>query len=322
MTSWLITGGCGSFGRAFAEMLLASADTSRVVILSRDEAKQAAMAADLRDDRLRFFIGSVNDAERVELAMRGVHNVVHAAALKRVETCEANPHEAVSINIDGTRTVALAAIRAGVRRAVFLSTDKAVAPNTFYGTTKLAAERLWVQSNVYAAGTQTRFAATRYGNVLGSRGSVLTTWRQQFERREPLTITDERCTRFWMTMAEAVWLVTLAFRDMRGGEVFVPKIGAAPVLDLARALVEREGTYQPGHIETGLRAGEKLHELLIGSDEARSVTDHGTYYRIEPTRTWEDAVPGGGEPVPQGFSYSSETAPQLSVERLRAMCNL
>lgn len=321
MTSWLITGGVGSFGQAFTRHLLAQPDTSRVVILSRDEAKQAYMAAELPDERLRFFIGSVTDAERMEMALRGVDNVVHAAALKRVETCEANPHEAHHINTTGSQIVALAALRAGVKRAVFLSTDKAVAPNTHYGTTKLAAERLWTQSNVYAAGTDTRYAATRYGNVLGSRGSVLGTWRAQFQRGEPLTITDERCTRFWMTMQNAVDLVALAFREMRGGEVFIPKIGGSTILDLARAVVEVDGTYAPGHVCTGLRPGEKLHEGLVSEDEARSCWDHGTHYRIEPIRTWEHPTGWRAHTnrVPDGWTYRSDTAQRLTVEQLRRM---
>lgn len=320
MTSWLITGGTGSFGQAFTRHLLAQPDTKRVVILSRDEAKQAAMAADLKDDRLRFFIGSVTDGERMELAMRGVDHVVHAAALKRVETCEANPHEANTINTDGTRIVALAALRAGVKRAVFLSTDKAVMPNTLYGTTKLAAERLWTASNVYAAGTSTRFSATRYGNVLGSRGSVLGTWRSQYAQGVPLTVTDERCTRFWMTMQNAVDLVALAFMEMRGGEVFIPKVGASAVLDLARAIVEVDGTYAPGHVNTGLRPGEKLHESLVSEDESRSCYDYGTHYRIEPHRTWEDNVEHATSKVEDGWVYRSDTNPlRLTVEQLRRM---
>jgi UDP-N-acetylglucosamine 4,6-dehydratase len=241
--------------------------------------------------------------------------------MKRVETCEANPHEALAVNTVGTRVVARAALNAGVTRAVFLSTDKAVAPNTLYGATKLAAERLWTQSNVYAAGTETRFSATRYGNVLGSRGSVLGTWRQQYAERKPLTVTDERCTRFWMTMQQAVGLVALAFREMRGGEVFVPKIGAAPLLDLARAVVEVNGTYAPGHVNTGLRPGEKLHESLVGEDESRGCYDHGTHYRIEPDRSWGDAVPNvlARRMVADGFTYRSDNTQRLTVEQLRRM---
>lgn len=279
------------------------------------------MAADLADERMRFFIGSVCDSERMELAMRGVENVVHAAAMKRVETCEANPHEALAINAIGTKVVARAAINACVKRAVFLSTDKAVAPNTLYGGTKANAERVWTASNVYAAGTETRCSATRYGNVLGSTGSVLHTWRTQYARGEPLTITDERCTRFWMTMQNAVDLVALAFTEMRGGEVFVPKIGAAPLLDLARAVVEVNGTYAPGHVNTGLRPGEKLHESLVGEDEARGCYDHGTHYRIEPERTWTTKFGAtDGTRVPDGFTYRSDRNPQqLTVEQLRTM---
>jgi UDP-N-acetylglucosamine 4,6-dehydratase len=253
--------------------------------------------------------------------MRGVELVAHAAAMKRIETCEMDPHEAVKSNITGTWNVARACIAAGVRRAVLLSTDKAAAPNTHYGATKMAAERLWNASNVYAAGTPTRFAASRYGNVLGSTGSVVPLWRAQVARGEPVTLTDERMTRFWMGMREAVDLVLYALTAMRGGEVFVPRIGAAPVLDLARAVVEANGTpYAPGHVVTGLRPGEKLHELLISSDEARHTHDTGTHYVIEPeSRTW-DAVPPLAAPlVPEDFAYASDTARRLTVDEMRRM---
>lgn len=312
MASWLITGGTGSFGKAFARRLL-DTGASRVVILSRDELKQAEMAAEFGDRRLRFLIGSVADAERVELAMRGVENVVHAAAMKRIDTCEANPSEAVETNLIGTGVVARAAIAAGVRKAVFLSTDKAAAPNTLYGATKLCAERLWVQSNVYAAGTATRFSATRYGNVLGSRGSVVPIFRSQAEAGE-LTVTDERMTRFYMPMSAAVDLVLLAFKEMRGGEVFVPKIQAASILTMAQAIA-------PGvpHRVIGVRPGEKLHETLISEDEARVTRDRGAFYVIEPERTWEDEWQASGTPMPDGFVFRSDMADRFTVEELRGL---
>lgn len=302
MTSWLITGGAGSFGKAFTRHLLADPATSRVVILSRDEAKHAAMRAELNDPRLRFFVGTVCDSERLEIAMQGVDNVVHAAAMKRVETCEDNPNEAVQINLLGTATVARACMHAGVKRAVFLSTDKAAAPNTHYGATKLAAERLWCRWNVYTAGKSTRYAATRYGNVLGSRGSVLPLFQAQAEAGGPLTVTDPTMSRFWMTMDQAVGLVALAFREMRGGEVFVPKIGGCTMAEFAAELF-------PGVPVTsvGIRPGEKMHETLVGEDEVRTTYDHGSHYTIEPHRTWEDGMHAVGTKVGERFTYRSDT---------------
>lgn len=329
----LVTGGTGTFGQAFARRALA-AGARKVVIVSRGEAKQAAMKAALPDERLRFLIGDVRDARRMAEAFRGIDVVVHAAALKRVETCEADPDEAIATNVLGTQHVARACIERGVQRAVFLSTDKAAAPNTLYGHTKATAERAWVAANVYAAGTPTRFAATRYGNVIGSTGSVLPLWRDQKARGVPLTLTDERATRFWMTIADAVDLVLLALREMRGGEVFVPKCKAAPILDLARAVAETEVVtaplgervtfpYAPGHICTGLRRGEKLHELLVSEDEAQDVLDHGTYFVIDPDRTWENGphprwTYTAADDGPVG-AYRSDAAPRWTVEELRRM---
>jgi len=276
----------------------------RVVIFSRDELKQAEMRQRFNDPRLRFMIGDVLDADRVTLALRGVTHVVHAAAMKRVETCEENPWQATQTNLLGTAVVADACLRANVLRAVFLSTDKAVSPNTLYGTTKLAAERLWNRYNVYAAGTDTRFSATRYGNVLGSRGSVLPLFRQQALLGGPITLTDKRATRFWMTMDDAVQLVAMAFREMRGGEVFIPRVVSSSVIDLANAIA-------PGvsQVEIGLRPGEKLHESLVGEDEVRECYDYNDHYRLETSRTWEDniTVDIGARRVSEGFTYRSDT---------------
>lgn len=319
--SLLITGGTGSFGRAFARHALDDG-ARRVAIYSRGESAQAAMRSALADDpRLRFFIGDVRDFDRLSDALQHVELVVHAAALKRIEVCEADPAEAVATNIRGTLNVARACIIEGVERAVFLSTDKAAGPNTLYGATKLCAERLWCGWNVYAAGTNTRLAATRYGNVLGSTGSVVPLWKQQHARGEPLTITDVRMTRFWMTMARAVDLVLTAFEEMRGGEVFVPTIGGAPIFDLARAIVEVDGVYAPGHVETGMRPGEKLHETLISEEEARHTRACGQHFVIEPEApTWGRGGAWRGIPVPAGFAYRSDApAHTLSVEDLRRM---
>ena len=273
--TYLITGGTGSFGHAFVRHLLSDSTTGRVVVLSRDELKQAQMRVEFPDKRMRFFIGSVTDPERVGLAMRGIDYVIHAAAMKRVETCEENPHEAFTVNTYGTQVVARAALLAGVKRALFLSTDKAVEPNTMYGTTKLSAERLWTASNVYAAGTDTRYAATRYGNVLGSRGSVVGFWRGQADRGESLSVTDPDMTRFWMTIDNAVALVAMALREMRGGEVFIPKVGASNLMTLARATTQDADSFVGlGWQRVGTRPGEKMHEALIGVEEARRAYEY------------------------------------------------
>lgn len=306
----LVTGGAGSFGQAFVRRVL-DAGARRVVVYSRDEAKQAAMRDAFADPRLRFLIGDVRDRDRLIDACRGVDVVVHAAALKRVETCEADPTEAKRTNIDGTENVARACIANAVERAVLLSTDKAAAPNTLYGATKLAAERLWNGSNVYSAGLATRFATTRYGNVIGSRGSVVPLFRAQAVTGT-LTVTDADCSRFWMSMDAAVDLVVLALERMRGGEVFVPKIGAAGVLSIATAIAPTAR-----FVETGLRPGEKLHETLITEDEARTTYDCGDVYVIEPdSRSWGTVLPPNAPRVPVGFTYRSDTAQNLTHEEI------
>lgn len=313
LKSVLVTGGAGSFGQAFVRRCL-DLGARRVVIYSRDEAKHAAMRDSFNDSRLRFIAGDVCDLQPLERACRGVDIVVHAAAMKRVEICEANPDVAVSTNIVGTQNVATACINAGVSKAILLSTDKAASPNTLYGTTKLAAERVWNGSNVYAAGTPTKFACSRYGNVSGSRGSVVPLWKAQ-AITGTLTVTDADCSRFWMSMDEAVDLVLLALDRMRGGEVFVPKIGAAGILSLATAILA-----SAKFVETGLRPGEKLHECLITEDEARSTHDCGSHYVIEPdVRTWGDVIPLNYPKVPVGFSYRSNTAQALTAEQINRL---
>jgi len=310
--SILVTGGTGSFGRAFVAHALA-VGVKRVAVYSRDELKQSEMAAQVGDPRVRYLIGSVTDRDRLLLAMRGVDVVVHAAALKQVPACEANPGESKRTNVDGAEAVALAAIEAGVERAVFLSTDKAAAPNTTYGAHKLAAERYWCAANVYAAGTRTRLLCTRYGNVIASRGSVVPVFQAQ-AKKGAVTVTDKRMTRFWMRLSDAVHLVETALREGRGGEVIVPKAGAASIVTLARAVA-------PGArmVEVGIRRGEKLHETLIGEDEARDAVDMGDHYVIEPDRTWEHLPPLVGKPVPLGWSYRSDTTTQLTVAQMRRL---
>jgi UDP-N-acetylglucosamine 4,6-dehydratase/5-epimerase len=317
--SILITGATGSFGRAFVARALQDG-ARRVVAFSRDELKQSQMAAEFTDPRMRFFIGDVRSQERLYWAMKGVDTVVHAAAMKRIETCEANPDQAVEVNVLGSLNVAQCAIDAGVHRAVMLSTDKAPAAATLYGATKFCAERLWCASNVFAAGTHTRLSAVRYGNVIGSRGSVLDLFREQKAKGVPITLTSEQMTRFWITLDNAVDLVLLALTEMRGAEVFIPKAGSASILDFARAVVGPE-VYEPGHVETGLRAQERLHETLISSDEARFAFDAGSHYLLEPEgRSWGDAAPLRFPKMPEGWSYRSDTNPQqLSVDELRSL---
>jgi UDP-N-acetylglucosamine 4,6-dehydratase len=311
--SVLITGGAGFFGRAFVRRCL-DEGARRVAIYSRDEVKQASMRAAMDDPRLRFMLGDVRDYARILEACRDVDIVIHAAAAKRIENCEENPVEAVRTNIDGTINVARACIAQGVSRAILTSTDKAASPNTLYGATKLTAERVFNGANVYAAGTPTRTASTRYGNVLASTGSVVPIWKAQRASGE-ITVTDARCTRFFMSMDDAVNLVVLALTTLRGGEVIVPKLRQASIVSLAQA-VAPDCTLR----EIGLRSGEKLHETLVTEDEARTTYDLGTHYVVEPEfRTWEGIEPLRAPKVPVGFEYRSSTSPAFSIEELRSL---
>jgi UDP-N-acetylglucosamine 4,6-dehydratase len=298
----LVTGGTGSFGKKFAEIMLKDFRPQKLIVFSRDELKQHEMRAlGFDQPNVRFFIGDVRDRERLFRAMHGVTVLVHAAALKQVPTCEYNPMEAVKTNIVGTSNVVEAALDAGVRKVMALSTDKAVNPVNLYGATKLAAEKLTVQSNTYAAGTATRYACVRYGNVVGSRGSVVPVFLKQREGGR-LTITDERMTRFWLSLEEGVRFVIECIENMNGGEVFVPKIPSMKVVDLARAIA-------PGAAldVVGIRPGEKLHEVLISEDEARNTVDNQRMYIVRPPETpWERALSYPGSPLPDGFRYSSD----------------
>ncbi len=315
--SILITGGTGSFGRKFVEVMLKDFHPRRLIIFSRDELKQHEMRADGFDHpNLRYFIGDVRDQRRLFRAMHGVDIVVHAAALKQVPACEYNPIEAILTNIMGGRNVIEAALDAGVGRVMALSTDKAVNPINLYGATKLAAEKLFVQSNAYAAGTGTRFACVRYGNVFGSRGSVVPVFLRQRETGS-LTITDERMTRFWLTIEQGVRFTIACIERMQGGEVFVPKIPSMKVVDLAKAIAPE------AEIEViGIRPGEKLHEVLISEDEARHTLDLEDFFVVEPPASpwfglgWRDR----GKPLPEGFSYRSDNNQHwLGVEEIRSM---
>jgi UDP-N-acetylglucosamine 4,6-dehydratase len=313
----LITGGTGSFGKKFTKIMLDEYQPQKVIIFSRDELKQHEMRmAGFDHPSLRYFIGDVRDVGRLKRAMHGVDIVVHAAALKQVPACEYNPMEAIKTNILGSSNVIDAALDTGVERVMALSTDKAVNPINLYGTTKLAAEKLFVQSNAYAAGTATRFSCVRYGNVVGSRGSVIPIFVQQ-RKNGKLTITDERMTRFWLTLEQGVHFVIRCIEQMRGGEVFVPKIPSTRIVDLANAIAPQ------AELEViGIRPGEKLHEVLISDDEARTTVELEDMYVVQPTgtlwfgREWEEL----GTPLAEGFRFGSDTNPHwLSVEQIRQM---
>lgn len=298
----LVTGGTGSFGKKFAEILLKEQAPRKIIIFSRDELKQHEMQVmGFNQPSLRYFIGDVRDRERLRRAMHGVDIVVHAAALKQVPACEYNPMEAVKTNIMGTSNVLEAALDAGVKKVLALSTDKAVSPANLYGGTKLVAEKLVIQSNNYAAGSSTRYACVRYGNVVGSRGSVVPLFLKQ-RASGKITITDERMTRFWLSLDQGVRFVIKCIEQMEGGEVFIPKIPSTKVIDLARAIAPE------ADIEIiGIRPGEKLHEDLLSEDEARNAVERGGMYIIKPPETlWDRDRHYGGEPLPEGFSYTSD----------------
>jgi UDP-N-acetylglucosamine 4,6-dehydratase len=288
-----------------------------VRVYSRDELKQSEMATRHLGANIRYFIGDVRDRSRLTRAVQGADIIVHAAAMKQVTACEYNPFEAVRTNVLGAQHVIDAAIDGGVRRVVALSTDKAVNPVNLYGATKLCAEKMIVQGNAYAAQSHTRLACVRYGNVVGSRGSVVPVFKEQAARDGRLLITDTRMTRFWITLDQAVDLVLFALDEMRGGEVFVPKIPSMRVVDLAEAIA-------PGIPKevVGIRPGEKLHEVLITADESRHTVDLGDVYAVLPEQPWWAEEPGwaDGKPLDDGFCYSSDTNDMwLGVEDLQRL---
>jgi UDP-N-acetylglucosamine 4,6-dehydratase len=306
--SILITGGTGSFGKKFVETVLHRHRPRRLIVFSRDELKQFEMQQRFPTDRhpnLRYFIGDVRDKDRLYRAFDGVDVVVHAAALKQVPTAEYNPLETIKTNVMGAANVIDAAIDRNVKRVVALSTDKAASPINLYGATKLCSDKLFVSGNNYAGQHQTRFSVVRYGNVLGSRGSVV----PFFLKLRPtgrLPITDERMTRFWITLEQGVGFVLDSLERMEGGELFVPKIPSMKVVDVAAALAPECG------IEVvGIRPGEKLHEVMIGEDDARLTADCDDHYVILPPRSAADVAAyarrRGGKLCPDGFRYSSDT---------------
>ena len=312
----LITGATGSFGKTCLDRLLSDHDPLAVRCFSRDELKQSELQEKYADDeRPRFFLGDVRDRERVVRATRGVDVIIHAAALKQVPACEYNPFEAVQTNVIGAENIVAAAIENDVQRVIQLSTDKAVNPVNLYGATKLCAEKIVTQGNAYAAGQGARFANVRYGNVVGSRGSVFPVFLRQAETGE-LTITDERMTRFWISLPDAVEFVLGRLGVMEGGEVFVPKIPSMRITDVAEAIApDAEKRI------VGIRPGEKLHEVMVTEDESRHAQETDDGYAILPEfPTWRKDPYRHGPPTEDGFRYSSDNNDQwLGVEELRAM---
>lgn len=311
----LVTGGTGSFGKLFVKTLLEKTKARRIVIYSRDELKQWEMSQLYpREERLRFFLGDVRDQPRLMRAFHGVDYVVHAAALKQVPAAEYNPFEAVKTNIMGAKNIIDAAIDCGVKRVVALSTDKASSPVNLYGATKFVSDKLFIDGNAYAGSRVTRFSVVRYGNVVGSRGSVIPLFKKLAPTGE-LPVTDPNMTRFWITLEQGVQMVLDAFVSMRGGELYVPKIPSMKLSDLATAIAPEAKIRI-----TGIRPGEKLHEELISAHDAYRTVDAGKYYIIQPDLDWWEATPGQGKPVPAGFSYTSDNnAMWLTVEELREM---
>jgi UDP-N-acetylglucosamine 4,6-dehydratase len=310
----LVTGGTGSFGKKFIEIMLKDYQPKKIIVFSRDELKQHEMqAGGFNHPSLRYFIGDIRDRERLVRALHGVDIVVHAAALKQVPACEYNPMEAVKTNIIGTSNVVEAALDAGVKKVMALSTDKAVNPVNLYGATKLAAEKLTVQSNAYAAGTSTRYSCVRYGNVVGSRGSVVPVFLKQ-RGNGTVTITDDRMTRFWLSLEQGVRFVVHCIEHMHGGEVFVPKIPSMKVIDLAKAIAPKAKINI-----IGIRPGEKLHEVLISEDEARNTVELDTMFIVKPPETlWERNLQYEGRPLPDGFRFSSDNnAEWLDLEGIK-----
>ncbi len=309
----LITGGTGSFGKKFTKIMLNEYRPKKLIIFSRDELKQHEMRVSGFDHpSMRYFIGDVRDQGRLKRAMGDVDIVVHAAAMKQVPACEYNPIEAISTNVNGAKNVIEAALDCGVSKIIALSTDKAVNPVNLYGATKLVAEKLFIQANSYSGAMETRFSCVRYGNVIGSRGSVVPLFLHQ-RKAGKITITDPRMTRFWITLNQGVDFVIKNIERMHGGEIFVPKIPSMSMTDLGKAIA-------PGcSVEyTGIRPGEKIHEVLISEDEMRSTIDHDDMFIIQPSEpSWGYVKWESNKPIPEGFRYSSDSNKEwLSVEQL------
>jgi len=313
--SILVTGGTGSFGKAFVKRALEEFDPRKIIVYSRDEFKQYQMSQMFSSDRLRFFLGDVRDEKRLYRALCGVDLVIHAAAIKQVPASEYNPFEAVQTNIMGAQNLINASLEAGVQKVVALSTDKACNPVNLYGATKLCSDKLFIAANAYSGKMVTRFAVVRYGNVIGSRGSVVPLFMKLAETGE-LPITDERMTRFWITLPQAVKFVVDSFNIMTGGELYIPKIPSMRLTDLAEAIA-------PGcrYRTIGIRPGEKLHEIMISRDDSRNLYEYGDrYIKLPDFPFWRVVLPEGATEVPEGFEYSSDTNRQwLDVEGLKSL---
>ncbi|MGB0466065.1 MAG: UDP-N-acetylglucosamine 4,6-dehydratase (inverting) [Pontibacterium sp.] len=319
--SILITGGTGSFGKKYVETILSRYSPKRLIILSRDELKQFEMQQEFDAPCMRYFIGDVRDRERMVQAMRGVDFVIHAAALKQVPAAEYNPTECIKTNIHGAENVIHAALENEVDQVIALSTDKAANPINLYGATKLASDKLFVAANNMAGGHKTRFAVVRYGNVAGSRGSVVPFFKKLIENgATELPITDERMTRFWITLQQGVDFVLKNFQRMHGGEIFVPKIPSVLITDLAKAMAPA----LPEKV-IGIRPGEKLHEIMCPSDDSHLTLEFADHYVLRPTITFsgrnndftENALGEIGVPVGQGFEYHSGSNPHfLGIEEI------
>ena len=323
--SILITGGTGSFGRAFVRRLLADWKPKRLVVFSRDELKQYEMQQDFGSSAMRYFIGDVRDASRLEQAMRGVDIVVHAAALKQVPAAEYNPMECIKTNVHGAENVIAAAIENEVEKVIALSTDKAANPINLYGATKLVSDKLFVAANNVAGGRKTRFSVVRYGNVVGSRGSVVPFFKKLIsEGARELPITDPRMTRFWITLPQGVEFVMHSMRRMQGGEIFVPKIPSAKIQDLAESMAPG----MPTRV-VGIRPGEKLHEVMCPLDDSHLTLEFADHFVIRPTIQFAspvdhsvNALGEAGAMVRDGFEYNSGTNSRfLSVSELRELNN-
>jgi len=316
--SVLVTGATGSFGKRFVRKVLDRHNPNRLVIFSRDELKQFEMQQVFRDARLRWVLGDVRDKERLYHALDGINVVVHAAAMKQVPASEHNPMEAIRTNVMGAGNVISACIDQGVERVIALSTDKAANPANLYGATKLCSDKLFVAANVLAEPQRTRFSVVRYGNVIGSRGSVIPFFMQR-RASGVLPITDPRMTRFWITLGEGVQFVVDCLDKMRGGEVFVPKIQSMNIMDVAKVVAPECRTEI-----IGIRPGEKLHEIMITPDDAWNTAEFDDHYVIQPATDWwnrgDYLAATGGKPVAEGFMYSSDSNPNwMQPAELRAL---
>ena len=317
----LITGGTGSFGKNFARHILAHSKLKKLIIFSRDELKQSQMEIEMNDARMRFFIGDVRDLPRLERAFHGVDVIVHAAALKQVPALEYNPYEAVKTNILGSQNVIEAAIDQGVKKVVFVSTDKAAMPVNLYGSTKLCAEKLFIAGNSYSADRSTRFSVVRYGNVVGSRGSIIE--KLILSKGAPVVhITDERMTRFWIDLEQAFEIVLFAIKNMEGGEIFIPKAKAMKLTDLFDILAPKAK-----HKIIGIRPGEKVHEILLTKEESRHAVELKDYFVVLPENTILGKQKKGlqkhlkqGKSLKPDFHFTSDTtAKRMSHKSLLDM---